>query len=84
MIQIHTLLNNQNESEKWKRIFSEFCRPKHLLFENKSAHEHSSYESFINSLKAQKLGLKVYSELGYFYNNFKSEINQKSKPEVTL
>ena len=25
MIQIHTLLNNQNESEKWKRIFQNFA-----------------------------------------------------------
>ena len=42
--------------------FSAKCRPKHFKYEGVTTWEHSSYDCFINALKAQSEGLKIHSE----------------------
>ena len=46
---------------------SEYYRPKHLAFEGVTAHDHSQTDATILAMKAQKMGLKVYSEPGFLF-----------------
>ena len=46
-------------------LFSEYNRPKHFSFEGVSAHDHSQTDATILAMRAQNMGLKVYSEPGF-------------------
>ena len=44
-----------------ERISAKY-RPKHFIYDGVTTWDHSSYDCFINALKAQSQGLKIHSE----------------------
>ena len=50
-----------NYEQRFNNISAKY-RPKHFKYEGVTTWDHSSYDCFINALKAQSEGLKIHSE----------------------